>query len=242
MWAMGDAAGIGRSGARLVIVLVLWASAPRAARCAEVDTLLFGSLDAGRPTFVTAGAKIGLPALDTEGFVALASLGAGRRDAGRSSGDGGRHYTFIAAAVVGYQWFFDWGTAALLAGPEGWVDLAGGRLSEGFSQPQIGIRLHGEIWARPTESTLVQATAIAGSARASLWTRVAWGYSVLGAYWGPELSAYGDATGYRKWGLGLHATAYTLGACSLRGSVGLMNDRGPRGPSPYVALAVWSPW
>jgi hypothetical protein len=207
----------------------------------EVDTLLFGSLDAGAAHFVTLGAKRGLESLDHDGFVALASVGGGRRDES-SSGVSRRRYTAGAAAVFGYQWLFDWGVAAIYAGPEITTEIVTD--GHGFVPLpcQPGLRLHGEVWARPTEMTLVQATAVAGSARDSLWMRVAGGYRLWGAYLGPEVSAYLDATGYQKWNFGLHGTDFDVGRFSARVSVGLQAESGGRRASPYVALSVWTPW
>jgi len=212
------------------------------ARSGEIDTLLFGSLDAASATFLTVGAKFGLGSLDKDGFVALASVGSGRQ---RERGDFGlprTRYTFSAAAVLGYQWFFNWGVAAIFAGPEGSVEMLADPHAPMVLPAAYGLRVHGEIWARLTENTLLQATAIGGSTRSSLWARLAWGYRCWDAYLGPELSVYGDETGYQKWDLGLHATDFAIARYSLRVSVGLQTESGRRRASPYVALAVWSPW
>ncbi|MCJ2143243.1 cellulose biosynthesis protein BcsS [Methylobacterium sp. E-066] len=203
---------------------------------------MFGSLDAGAATFLTVGAKLGLGSLDHDGFTVLASVGSGRQ---RERGDFGlprTRYTFSAAAVLGYQWFFDWGVAAIFAGPEGSIEMLADPRALAASPAAYGLRLHGEIWARPTENTLLQATAILGSTRSSLWTRLAWGYRSWDTYLGPELSVYGDETGYRKWNLGLHATDFAIARYSFRVSGGLQTESGRRRASPYVALAVWSPW
>ena len=88
----------------------------------------------------------------------------------------------------------------------------------------------------------MQATAIVGSARDSAWTRLAWGYRLWETYLGPEASFYTDTTGYRKWNLGLHATDFALGRYSLRVSAGAQTETGARRVSPYVSLAVWTPW
>ncbi|SDN14449.1 Cellulose biosynthesis protein BcsS [Methylobacterium phyllostachyos] len=212
-----------------------------APRAEELDTLLFGSLDAAAATFVTAGAKIGLTSLDHDGAVALASLGGGRQS--EHSSDGTHHrYTAIGAVVLGYQWFFDWGVIAAFTGPDITAQMLAGRQSAGSAPIHLGFRLHGEIWARPTETTLLQATVIAGTALESVWARAAWGYRCWGAYLGPELSLYTDATGYRKWNVGLHGTDFDLGRYSFRVSAGLQTETGRRTAGPYVALSVWSPW
>lgn len=208
----------------------------------EIDALLFGSLDAGAATFLTVGAKLGLGPLDQDGFVILASVGSGRQRERGAFGLPRTRYTFIAAAVLGYQWFYDWGTAAIFAGPEGSMEMLADPRAVTVSPAAYGMRLHAEIWARPTENTLLQATAVSGSTRVSLWTRLAWGYRIGRAYLGPEISAYGDETGYRKWNFGFHATDFAIARYSFRVSAGLQTETARRSAAPYVALAVWSPW
>lgn len=235
---------------RSAALLVLSGLGGTGAEAGEIDALLFGSLDAGAATFVTAGAKLGLGPLDRDGFAMLASVGGGRRGerGGCPCDPGGGYdlaltrYTVSAAAVLGYQWTFDWGVVAAFAGPEGTRDF----LTDGHGlaalPARFGLRLHGEVWARPTEATLLQATAIAGSARDSAWARLAWGYRLWETYLGPEASLYADYTGYRKVNLGLHATDFALGRYSFRVSAGMQAETGGRRISPYLALAVWRPW
>ncbi|WP_375464973.1 cellulose biosynthesis protein BcsS [uncultured Methylobacterium sp.] len=213
----------------------------------EIDTLVFGSLDAGAANFLTTGVKVAFDKLDREGFVVLASAGGGRRGEGACgcapfiSAPSLTRYTALGAALVGYQWFYDWGVAAAFAGPEGSVEALTDGRSVAALPVQWGLRLHGEIWARPTKETLVQATAILGSARDSAWTRIGLGYRVWGTYLGPEASLYADATGYRKWNFGLHATDFALGSYSFRVSGGVQLETSARRPSPYVAVSVWTP-
>ncbi|WP_010683072.1 cellulose biosynthesis protein BcsS [Methylobacterium mesophilicum] len=225
----------------IAIEAIACASVNEAVSAGEVDALLFGSLDAGAAQYLTLGAKLGLDSLDRDGFVALASVGGGRRVERVTEGPRQR-YTAGSAAVFGYQWFFDWGVIAAYAGPEVTADMLVG--VKGFipSSPYAGLRLQGEIWVRPSEATLVQGSAVAGSARDSLWVRVAWGYRLWGAYLGPEVGAYGDATGYRKWALGLHGTDFDVSRFSARLSVGLQTESGRRTAAPYVSLSAWTPW
>lgn len=207
----------------------------------EIDTLVFGSLDAGAAQFATAGAKLGFGSLDRDGFAALASVGGGRRN---ERGDDGprQRFTVGAAVVLGYQWFFDWGVVGAYVGPEIATEMLADRRGIATLPFQPGLRLQGEVWARPTEDTLVQATAVAGSARESLWLRVAGGYRLWGAYLGPEVSGYIDATGYQKRAFGLHGTDFDVGRFSARISVGLQTESGQRSASPYLAMSVWTPW
>ncbi len=211
---------------------------------------MFGSLDAGAATFATAGAKLGLGPLDHEGFAMLASVGGGRRDerGGCACAPHGGYdlaltrYTVNGAVVLGYQWFFDWGVFSAFAGPEGTRDLLTDGRAVSALPARFGLRLHGEVWARPTGDTLVQATVIAGSARDSAWARLAWGYRLWGAYLGPEASLYTDYTGYQKWNVGLHATDFSISRYSFRVSAGVQTETSARRAAPYVALSVWTPW
>jgi hypothetical protein len=203
--------------------------------------LLFGNLETGPSTFVTAGAKLALDRIDREGFVALASLGAGTRREGA-----GRRETAIGAAVLGYQWFRDWGVIAAYAGVEGSLEAVTTGGATRFGPGRVGARLHGEVWARPGEATLLTATAILDSSRTAAWGRLSWGWQVepwsgWSAYLGPELALYADGTGYRKWTLGGHATDFAIGRFSLRISTGLQFEP-RRQPGPYVSLAAWTPW
>jgi hypothetical protein len=198
--------------------------------------LLFGSLEASPSVFVTTGAKLALDRLDREGFVALGSLGGQRR----SEGDVTRG-TATGAVVLGYQWFRDWGVVAAYAGPEGAMEVVSGCGCVRAPPLRLGLRLHGEVWAHPTDATLFTATLVTGTARMSAWGRLAWGTRHWGAYLGPEIALYGDETGYRKWNLGLHATDFTLGPVSLRLSAGLQLAS-DQDPGPYLSLAVWTPW
>ena len=229
------------------LVLAAVTAGASAARAGDVDTLLFGSLDAGAANFLSVGAKVALDKLDRQGFAVLASLGGGRRNeaaCGCGSAPGPvrlSRYTAIGATLLGYQWFSEWGVVALYAGPEGAVEALTDGRDAAVLPVQWGVRLHGEVWARPTDETLVQATVVLGSARDSAWSRIGLGYRAWGAYLGPEASLYADRSGYTKWNLGLHATDFAVGAYHVRVSGGVQIESSERRPSPYVALSVWSP-
>lgn len=214
---------------------------PAAAHAGGIDTLLFGSLDAGAAAFVTVGAKIGLPTLAKDGAAVLASLGGGLH-AERGPESTRRRYTALGAVVLGYQWFFDWGVIAAYAGPEASAQMLAERPGPTLPPPRLGLRLHGEVWARPTETTFLQGTVIAGTALDSFWARVALGHQLWDAYLGPEASLYADGTGYRKWNLGLQATDFVVGSINVRVSAGVQCETGRRAAAPYVTLSVWSPW
>jgi hypothetical protein len=230
-----------RTRALLAVVAVLQdAAAAASVHAGEIDTLLFGSLDVGGDLFLTTGAKVGLPTLRHDGFTLLACFGGGRRQEYGPAGDRQR-YTVGAAAVIGYQWFYDWGVVATFAGPDVALATLVDRRGPAVRPAEIGLRLHGEVWARPTEATLLQVTAVASTARDSLWARAAWGYRLWDTYIGPEIAVYADATGYIKRGLGLHGTDFALGPYAFRASAGLQSETGRRSAWPYVALSVWAP-
>ena len=205
------------------------------------SVLLFGTLETGPSTFLTAGAKLALDRIDREGFVALATLGGGTRREGV-----GRRETASGAAVLGYQWFRDWGVIAAYVGLEGSLEaLTTGGVTR-LDPSRFGARLQGELWARPTETTLLTATAILDSSRTAAWGRLSWGWRVepwsgWSAYLGPELALYADHTGYGKWTLGLHATDFAIGRFRFRTATGLQFE--PESPvGPYVSVTAWTPW
>ncbi|GJD50956.1 hypothetical protein OPKNFCMD_3706 [Methylobacterium crusticola] len=213
--------------------------------------MLFGSLDAGRSSFVAVGAKHapGGPAAD--GFVALGSVGYGLRPERDYYGDprasaGARpprvlRHTVLAGALGGWQWLHAWGVVTLFAGPELAFEVLDSAATKRLPAPAPGLRLHGEVWARPTGATLLTGTLIAGSARTTIWGRASWGARVLSFYVGPEAALYADRTGYRKWSLGLHATDVAVGRVRLRVSAGWVYEEQVRRPGVYGALAVWTP-
>ena len=212
-----------------------------------VRTVLFGSLDAGRSTFVAAGAKLAAERTDRDGVVALASLGGGyrfERAPGRALAAAPMvvRTTWIAAAVVGYQIVRDWGALAAFVGPEASVEALTGAFGTLGLPVRYGLRLHGEAWIRPSDATLATGTLILGSTRTSAYARASWGSRMWGAYLGPETVLYADATGYRKWGVGVHATDIALGRVGLRASIGCEGETGRRGLGAYGALAAWTPW
>lgn len=211
-----------------------------------VSALIFGSLDAGPSVFATAGVKLALDRIDREGFAILASGGTGNRsERGPTAQAGGparaMRRTTLGAALFGYQWFQDWGVVAAYAGPEGSVEALSCACGTRTLPARLGLRLHGEVWARPSEATLVNATLILGSARGDLWARLAYGDRFDGVYLGPELSVYGDGTGYRKWSFGLHATDLAFGDLRFRISGGYLVETQTQRGSPYVAVSAWMP-
>lgn len=210
----------------LVRSAALGLAASQGARADEVRTVFFAGFDSGYSRYGHAGFKHALGgSLDRPGFVAMAIAGAGgaRRDEGRHA---------QASVLAGYQWSLPGWHVALLAGPELERD---GRL-------QAGLRLHGEVWARPIENGLLTITAIAGSAQPQAWIQVAAGYRVWDdVHLGPEAS-YKHEEDWRERRLGLHVTGLNLHGVRLRLSGGRTFVASGRdgfygGLSAYVRLA-----
>lgn len=231
------------SGLSLLRILVLAVGLTcTEAGASGLDILLFGSLDGGAGTFVSAGAKIASGSLSEEGPVALLIAGGGVRSERIGCDCGWNHTlshetTFIAGSL-GYQWVIPEGVVAGFVGGEAVLDTFGA-LALTVRQ---GLRVQAEAWLRPTEETLVAATLVAGTARGDGWARIAWGRRLWDAYLGPEGSAYLDATGYRKLATGVHATDIAIADLRLRISGGLQWETGRRRTSPYFAVSAWAPW
>jgi len=182
----------------------------------DLKTVLFGSLDAGRSSFITLGAKQTLSGpLDRSGFVSLAAVGYGgtpaRADFETNSNVVVRP-TVQASAMIGYQWTLDRVFVAGFIGPE--VDaqqpVTIGEIPR-LSHPRLGLRIQGELWANPTENTLLTATVVGGTARGHLWGRTAFGCQIWNdVFIGPEASLSMAET-YREWRVGAHVTGLQLG-------------------------------
>jgi hypothetical protein len=114
--------------------------------------------------------------------------------------------------MIGYQWTLDRVFVAGFIGPE--VDaqqpVTIGEIPR-LSHPRLGLRIQGELWAHPTENTLLTATVVAGTARGHLWGRTAFGYRIWSdVFIGPEASLSMTET-YREWRVGAHVTGLQLG-------------------------------
>lgn len=220
----------------------------------EVRAVLFGSLEAGRSGFLNAGGKFAPGGLTGDGFVAMGGLGSGlhtERDWGdREAVANGRvprvpGTTTLAHALGGWQWARSWGVVALFAGPEVSLDTLDTSVPV---RPvlRFGLRLHAEVWARPSDATLLTVTGITGTARGDGWGRISWGWRALTGYLGPEAALYADRTGYRKWSLGVHLTDVpvpwsTLEGLRARVSAGWLYEEQVRRPGLYLSACAWLP-
>jgi hypothetical protein len=180
---------------------LLLASTPAGAEGAR--TVFFAGLDAGHSRYGHAGFKHALAGpLDAEGFLAMAIAGAGGR-----RGEG-RHAQ--AAVLVGYQWVLPRWHLAAFAGPE----------LERDGRVRAGLRVQGEVWARPLDDTLLTLTVIAGSAQPQAWARLSAGYRLWAdVHVGPEAS-YKREPDWREARLGLHVTGLELAGATWRVSAG----------------------
>lgn len=208
------------------------------------NTVLFGSLDAGRSAFFSAGVKRSLAgSLDESGPVLLAGVGGGGSPEDPQAGSLQSSSIRPAAqgsVLLGYQWTHGPVTFSGLIGPEIDSERQSNGVSDWF-RTRLGIRGHAELWAHPTSETLLTATAIAGSAREHVWARTSAGY----AFWkdifiGPELALY-RTSDYREWRVGAHVTGLTWGRWNLRLSGGALRTDEDRtgaylGVTAYVKM------
>lgn len=215
-----------------------------------VRTVLFGGFDAGSSSFVSAGAKHAFEDVNASGVLLMGGAGYGARFERDHNGPHARwglrpplvvRHTMIAHAMAGHQWSFDWGVVQVFAGPEIAYEYLASPYAGRREGPRLGGRVHGEVWARPTDETLLTLTAIAGSARTDVWSRASLGYRLWGVYLGPETALYADRTGYRKWTAGLHATGLELRTLTIRVSAGWLYEERARRTGAYVALSLWRP-
>jgi hypothetical protein len=182
------------------------------APAADAQTVFFAGLDSGHSVHGHLGFKRALgDSLDRSGFVAMGVLGLGGR------GAGGGH-PVEAGLMGGYQWDLPRVHAGLFLGPE--VESAGG--------VRIGARAQGEVWARPTDGTLLTATLIVGSARPQAWGRLSAGYRLWDdVHVGPEVSLKQERA-WSEWRAGVHLTGPQLAGVTWRISGGQSRVEGGR--------------
>lgn len=240
--------GDGAPCAALAVAVVLIASSPGRAQDAPAAdpapqpsrTVVFGGLDWGRSGFAAFGAKRSLLGpLDRDGPVVMGTIGYGGEfeRVGPPGTPLALRHTFLAGALAGYQWMMPWGALGALAGPELASEIYREWESrDRHSRTRLGARVQGEVWAHPTENTLLTSTVVLGSARRSAWGRLALGYRLWDkTFVGPEIAGYATET-YRKEQVGLHVTGVELGGFSLRLSGGAQWER-ERRLGPYIGLS-----
>jgi Cellulose biosynthesis protein BcsS len=197
----------------------------------ELDTVLFGSLDAGRSAFVSAGVKRTLGgSLDRDGFILMVGAAAGGAPERGPLMSGTTFQPAAQAyAMLGHQWMLGRATLSVLAGPEFDAEMDAPSAWRS-ARTRFGLRGQLELWAHPTPATLATATLIAGSARGHLWARVSGGYAFWpGVFLGPEASFYAREDD-REWRLGAHLTGLKWGRFNFRLSGGYLHaDDGQAG-------------
>ncbi|KPF71633.1 hypothetical protein IP69_05540 [Bosea sp. AAP35] len=180
-----------------------------------LSTVLFGSLEAGpSKTFGALGLKKALTGgLASSGFRTMLKVG-GAQEQGRRQRPRSIAYKSEAQALIGYEWRVSDTFLSLYAGS----DYEGEQREEPrgtLVTRRYGVRLQGDLWMTPTQTTLLQASAYASTLDRRLWGRIAPGWLVPrgvpleGSYLGPELEAY-RAGDYTKIRLGLHLTGLRL--------------------------------
>lgn len=200
----------------------------------------FASVDAGRSVFVTVGLKQSLVGpLDRQGFVAMETVGYGlTRERSDQPGVSLYRHTLQTSSLIGYQFSFGNAFVSAFLGPElNWEQVTENWTVQRWSEPSVGARIQGELWAHPTPDTLLTASVVAGSARGSLWSRGSAGIRLWGhMFIGPEATFYATDT-YREYRVGGHLTGASLGRVDFRVSAGVQNQDDERRSSPYVGVA-----
>jgi hypothetical protein len=205
--------------------------------------VVFGSIEGARSAYGSIGAKRTLSgSLDETGPVAMITAGArGSPDQLgilRSEAAAFRP-AFAGSALLGYQWALGRTFLSLFAGPELDRDRFWSKAGVARVATRTGARLQAEVWIHPTESTLLTGTAVAGSARGSLWARASAGYKVWReVFVGPEATHY-RSDGYREWRLGAHATGLQLWRFNLRLSGGWLTDNSTTRGGAYGTLSAY---
>lgn len=239
----------GHAGAAAGVALALgFALAPlRAAAGAPSDDprrlVLFLSMEAGpATTFGSAGFKLAVGGpLDASGFRVMAKAGTGHEPRQNAlPAAAGRITSGMvspeAMAIVGYEWKLGTTYLGLYGGAEVDARLAARNLA--VDRPaRLGPRLQADLWSNPTPDSLVHLSANLGGASLHAWSRLAFGWRVLGlAFLGPEAEVYREKD-YRKDRIGLHLTGLRLFGTELRLSGGWQKS-GRREQGAYATLGL----
>ena len=210
----------------------------------DQHTVMFGNLDAGRSVFVTAGAKQTVTGpLDRAGFAVMEATGIGLTRERYSTATASLpvdRFVHQSTLMGGFQQPIGPVFLAAFVGPELHEEqlAVAGRFYR-LSQPRLGVRGQIEVWAHPTDDTMLTGTVVAGSTRSSLWARLSAGVRVFDkAFIGPEVVAYATPT-YSEVRWGAHLTGPAIGIVTLRLSVGWMHDDAHRHGSPYAGFSAW---
>lgn len=212
-------------------MLLLWSIPVSTANPLPVETreerqlrqVFFASGEfANGSTFIGSGFKRAFSgSIDEPGFVLMSLSGAGATVEIFEGPAGIRvpiaRISNFASMMVGYQWFIPGGVVMLAGGPEtGQRQEINEQGRPRWLPRRWGARTIAEIWHRPRQRMMAQATLVYSSAQASLWGRAAAGYALRDQlFLGPEASAYVEKD-YRETRLGLHLTGIAIGRFRFR--------------------------
>lgn len=207
-------------------------------------SVLFASVDAGRSAFASAGSKQTLVGpLDRPGFLIMEAGGFGMtRERYRTDVMDlpATRLTTQSSLLFGHQWNGSGLYMAAMAGPE----LQHEQLTVAdrvyrFSKPRYGVQGQVELWANPSNETMLTGTVVARTSRLSIWARSSGGLKIGGSlYAGPEVMTYATDT-YHEVRVGVHLTGVQIGIVQGRVSAGwMMTDDGKPG-TPYVGASAW---
>lgn len=202
------------------------------------STVFFGSLEAGpSKSFASYGLKraIGADGLDASGFRLMNTLGVTRERAS-SVRPYGRGYKLEAQTLLGYEWQLGSAFLSLYAGPDFEAEYR--ELWHGYyGIARFGTRLHADLWATPSGTTMAQVSAYASTLDHRVWGRIALGHKLgAGLYLGPEVEFYRQ-TDYHKLRSGVHLTGQRLFGANWRLSAG-WQDASNSAPGAYATLGL----
>ncbi|RDJ27356.1 cellulose biosynthesis protein BcsS [Bosea caraganae] len=201
--------------------------------------VFFGSLEAGPgKTFTSFGSKqaFGADGLDAGGFRLMNKLGLSREQARRLV-PRGKAYKVESQFLIGYEWRFSDSFFSLYAGPD--IEAEYRELGCGcyYGVSRISARLQADLWATPTDATMVQLSAYVSGLDRRAWGRLALGHKIdRGLHLGPEVELYRQS-GYDKLRVGLHLTGLRLFGATWRLSGG-WEDTSDRDVGAYATLGV----
>lgn len=240
----GVAARAGSSWAPVLAVALVLAPSPVHAEeepeeTSPLSTVIFGSFETGRSkNLISVGLKraFGAGGLDASGFRLGLKWGESLEDT-QPGALPGQIVKTEAHVTLGYEWRIGDTFVALSAGPDLEAVYTQYTGTVEFSQ-RIGLRLHGDLWTRPSEATLLQANAYLSSLDQRAWLRLSPGWKLWDEiYLGPELEAYRQKN-YRKLRLGVHLTGLRLFGLTWRLSAGAQKTS-DRKSEAYATLGVY---
>ncbi|MFH6783774.1 MULTISPECIES: cellulose biosynthesis protein BcsS [Methylobacterium] len=131
-----------------------------------------------------------------------------------------------AAAMIGYGWV--WPEAVLSA----FVGLNVRRNEVPGLEASVrnagGLKAALDVYARPTEGTMIHATGTYASTFNAYYGRVRGGVAVMGGFLGPEVTLLGDDYD-RQWRIGAHWSAFQFGALQVGVAAGYLRDQTRKG-------------